>query len=496
MKLNQLFSFFDIQQKPDSSGDLLEREVEAVCFDTRAVKPNSVFVAIKGNDRNGHDYLPQAIQAGAIALVVENKSKVPIDYPYLVVEIPDTRTALDMLASRFYEYPSQELFCIGVTGTNGKTSITYIIEHILEHHNKTIGVMGTVNHRAGAKVWNSQMTTPDPVTLQSRLRDFVNEGAMGVVMEVSSHALDQKRAQSVNFNTAIFTNLTLDHLDYHKDMQSYFAAKQKLFTDMMWLSLKTPKFAVINIDDSYGRKIKVADEVITWTYGQNECDFQFNILKMNFAETEFEIKTSIETHKITLPVSGAHTIYNIVASCVAVISCGINLEQSLKALKNFKGVPGRLQKVDSLSEKVVFVDYAHTPDALENVLQSIQQVRKQSKLKNKIITVFGCGGDRDKTKRPLMAKIACELSDFVVVTSDNPRTEKPEDILAAIEKGIPSGFSDFETEVDRERAIQMALNKAAAGDVVLIAGKGHEDYQIIGTEKKYFSDFDVALKYL
>lgn len=404
MKLNQLFSFFDIQQKPDSTGDLLEREVEAVCFDTRAVKPNSVFVAIKGNDRDGHDYLPQAVQAGAIALVVENKSKVPADYPYLVVEIPDTRAALDMLASRFYEYPSQQLFCIGVTGTNGKTSITYILEHILDHHKKTIGVMGTVNHRAGSKVWNSQMTTPDPVTLQSRLRDFINEGAMGAVMEVSSHALDQKRVQSVNFNAAIFTNLTLDHLDYHKDMQSYFAAKQKLFTDMMWLSLKTPKFAVINIDDSYGRKIKVADEVITWTYGQNECDFQFKILNMNFAETEFEIKTSIETHKITLPVSGVHTIYNIVASCVAAISCGINLEQSLQALKNFKGVPGRLQKVESTSQKVVFVDYAHTPDALENVLRSIQQVRKQSKLKNKIITVFGCGGDRDKTKRPLDRK--------------------------------------------------------------------------------------------
>jgi UDP-N-acetylmuramoyl-L-alanyl-D-glutamate--2,6-diaminopimelate ligase len=496
MKLNQLFSFFDIQQKSDSVGDLLEREVEAICFDTRTVKPNSVFVAIKGNDRDGHDYLPQAVEAGAIALVVENKSKVPADYPYLVVEIPDTRAALDMLASRFYEYPSQQLFCIGVTGTNGKTSITYIIEHILDHFKKTIGVMGTVNHRAGTKVWNSQMTTPDPVTLQARLRDFINEGAIGAVMEVSSHALDQKRVQSVNFNTAIFTNLTLDHLDYHKDMQSYFAAKQKLFTDMMWLSLKNPKFAIINVDDSYGRKIKVADEVITWTYGQSESDFQFKILNMNFAETEFQIKTAIETHKITLPVSGQHTIYNIVASCVAAISCGINLEQSLQALKTFKGVPGRLQKVDSTSQKVVFVDYAHTPDALENVLNSIQQVRKQSKLKNKIITVFGCGGDRDKTKRPLMAKIACELSDFVVVTSDNPRTEKPEAIIADIEKGIPSHFTQFESEVDRERAIQLALNKAGAGDVVLIAGKGHEDYQIIGTEKKYFSDFDVAQKYL
>ena len=496
MKLNQLFSFFDFSHQAADLSELFETEVDSICFDTRQVKQNSVFVAIKGHDRDGHDYLKQAVEAGAIALVVENKSKVPSDYKKLVVELRDTRSALDMLASRFYQYPSQQLFCMGVTGTNGKTSITYIIEHIMAYHGKKFGVMGTVNHRVGDKVWDSQMTTPDPVTLQSRLRDFLEHSAVGAVMEVSSHALDQKRVNSVNFNTVIFTNLTLDHLDYHKDMQSYFEAKQKLFTDLMWLSLKAPKFAVINVDDAYGRRLKVADEVITWTYGQGESDFQFKILKMNFSETEFEIKTAVETVRATVPVSGRHSIYNIVASCVAALSCGLSLQQSVESLKDFKGVPGRLQRVDSDSQKVVFVDYAHTPDALENVLNSIRQVRKDAKSSNKIITVFGCGGDRDKSKRPLMAKIAAELSDFVVVTSDNPRTEAPESIMDDICAGLPKDFKNFEREVDRERAVHMAISKAGSGDVVLIAGKGHEDYQIIGTEKKQFSDFDVAKKYL
>lgn len=501
MKLSQLFSFFSTLTSPIVNGqgeksDFLEYEVDSVCFDTRLVKPNSVFVAIKGSDRDGHDFINEAIAQGAIALVVENKSRVPAEYPYLVVEMADTRAALDLLASKFYNYPSQDLFCFGVTGTNGKTSITYILEHILSYYNKPMGVIGTVNHRVGEKVWNSQMTTPDPVTLQSRLRDFANEGAVAVAMEVSSHALEQSRVKSVNFNTVIFTNLTLDHLDYHKTMQNYFAAKQKLFTDMMWLTLKFPKFAVINIDDAYGRKLKVAEDVIAWTYGTKESDFQFKILKMDFNETEFELKTALDVIKVSVPLTGLHSIYNVVASAVAAISFGLTLEQSFRALKNFNGVPGRLQKVATQANKTVFIDYAHTPDALENVLNSIRKVRETSKLNSKIITVFGCGGDRDKSKRPLMAKIAQDLSDLVVVTSDNPRTEDPESIIADILKGLNTNKNNFSKQPDREKAIQEALQQAQDRDVVLIAGKGHEDYQIIGTEKKYFSDFAVAQKYL
>ena len=507
MKLNQLFSFFKPLNtlngqviEPGSSAnqtpDFFGREVSGICFDTRKVTPDSVFVAINGTSGDGHDYLEDAAKAGAIALVVENKSKIPADYPFLVVELGDTRAALDMLAAKFYGYPSQELFCFGVTGTNGKTSITYILEHILSYFNKPLGVIGTVNNRIGKKVWPTQMTTPDPVLLQQLLRNFVDEGAVAAALEVTSHALEQSRVKSVNFNTVIFTNLTLDHLDYHKTMQNYFAAKQKLFTDMMWLTLKSPKFAVINVDDSYGRRLKVAEDVIAWTYGKSESDFQFKILKMDFSETEIELKTEIETIKVVLPVSGQHTIYNIVASIVAALSCGLSLQQSFEALKSFNGVPGRLQKVPSHSGKTVFVDYAHTPDALENVLNSIRQVRADSKLQSKIITVFGCGGDRDKTKRPVMGEIAERLSDFVVVTSDNPRTEDPESIISEIRNGLKSSEKNYECMVDREMAIKKALQIAGPGDVVLVAGKGHEDYQIIGTEKKHFSDFEIAQKYL
>lgn len=496
MKLHQLFSNLGSLASKESYDEILENEVSSVCFDARKVQKDSVFVAIKGSQNDGHDFIEQAIAAGAIALVVENKSKVPKDYPYLVVLAQDSRDVLDILAARFYDDPSRDLFCFGVTGTNGKTSITYILEHIFAYYQKKIGIIGTVNHRVGEKIWDTGMTTPDPVTLQSRLKDFINEGAIGAALEVSSHALDQKRVGSVNFNTVIFTNLTLDHLDYHKNMNNYFQAKQKLFTDLMWSTSKNPKFAVINTDDSYGRKLKVVDEVFAWTYGKKESDFQFKILRMNFSETEFELKTVIESKKITLPVTGEHTIYNIVAASVAALSGGISLDQSLQALQTFKGVPGRLQKIESHSKKICFIDYAHTPDALENVLMSLSKVRESSNLKNKIITVFGCGGDRDKTKRPLMGKIAAENSDFIYVTSDNPRTEKPESILEDIKKGLPLRFENYVIEVDREKAISQAIARAADGDVVLVAGKGHEDYQIIGTEKRHFSDYETAKKYL
>lgn len=498
MKLQQLLSFSDLgtQSQPQA----LETEVTGLFFDARQLQKSgqqgSVFVAIKGTQADGHKYIGDAIKAGAIALVVEDKSAVPVDYQGHVSVVPDSRQMLDLLAARFYDYPSQKLFCFGVTGTNGKTSITYLLEHILNARNKTTGVIGTVNHRVSHKTWENQGTTPDPVTLQGRLNDFVKEGAVAAALEVTSHALDQRRADSVHFNTVIYTNLTHDHLDYHKDMKSYFESKQRLFTDLMWSSLKRPLFAIINIDDEYGRKLKLAEPVLGWTYGQKESDFQFKILKMNFAETEFELKTPLETIIVKVPLTGVHTIYNVVASLAAGLTCGITLEQGIKALADFNGIPGRLQKVVHESSKTVFIDYAHTPDALENSLKSLLKVKTDAKLSSQIITVFGCGGDRDKTKRPKMAEIAARLSDYVFLTSDNPRTEDPMTILADAEKGFPVNFKNYTKEVDREIAIQQAINMAKPGDVILIAGKGHEDYQIIGNTKTHFSDYEVAAKYL
>lgn len=492
MKLQQLLSFSDLAaQQP-----VLDSDVFNICFDTRQVQQGSVFVAIKGTKTDGHKYINEAIAKGAIALIVEDSRNIPADYPGHVMKVPDSRQMLDLLAARFYDYPSQKLFCFGVTGTNGKTSITYLLEHILNSRNKTTGVIGTVNHRVQDKVWENQGTTPDPVTLQSRLNDFVQAGAVSVALEVTSHALDQRRADSVHFNTVIYTNLTHDHLDYHKDMKHYFESKQKLFTDLMWSSLKRPLFAIINIDDEYGRKLKLAEPVLGWTYGQKESDFQFKILKMNFAETEFELKTPLESLVVKVPLTGVHTIYNVVASLAAALTCGVTLEQGTKALQDFAGIPGRLQKVVHGSEKIVFVDYAHTPDALENSLKSLHKIRSEAQLQNKIITVFGCGGDRDKAKRPKMAEIAARLSDYVFLTSDNPRTEDPLQILNEAEVGFPKEFKDYTKEADREKAIADAIALAKNGDVVLIAGKGHEDYQIMGTIKNHFSDYEMAEKYL
>jgi len=496
MKLQQLLSIDTAQNVRTDLEQIMQTEVSGLYFDARRVQQGSVFVAIKGNQADGHQYISDAIKAGAIAVVVEDESLVPKDYPGYVYPVPDTRQMLDLLAARFYDYPSQKLFCFGVTGTNGKTSITYLLEHILNAKNKSTGVIGTVNHRIGNKTWENQGTTPDPVTLQSRLHDFVKEGAVAAALEVTSHALDQRRADSVHFNTVIFTNLTHDHLDYHQNMKHYFESKQKLFTDLMWSSLKRPLFAVINIDDEYGRKLKLAEPVLGWTYGQQESDFQFKILKMNFAETEFELKTPLESLTVKVPLTGVHTIYNVVASLAAGLTSGVTLEQGIKALMDFQGIPGRLQKVVHPSDKTVFIDYAHTPDALENCLKSLLKVKTDAKLSNQIITVFGCGGDRDKTKRPKMAEIAARLSDYVFLTSDNPRTEDPNTILADAETGFPQGFKNYTKEVDREIAIQQAINMARPGDVVLIAGKGHEDYQIIGTTKTYFSDYEKAEKYL
>ncbi len=498
VKLQQLFSFFDPNAKSfvDLPEIKPEMEVSGIFSDARQIISHSVFVAIKGEKSDGHQYLAEAVQNGAIALVVENQSKIPAGYNGQVLEVIDTRKALDQLASIFYDFPSSKLFCFGVTGTNGKTSITYFLEHILNANRKTTGVMGTVNHRVLEQSWSSDLTTPDPLTLQKRLNEFVTAGAVCAALEVSSHALAQKRADSVQFNTVIFTNLTLDHLDYHKTMEHYFASKQKLFTDLLWSSLKRPIFAVINTDDSYGRKIQVADEAVIWTYGQKESDFQFKILSMSYSETEFELKTPMETITMKVPFSGIHMIYNCVASCVGALTVGVSLEQATRALQTFEGVPGRLQKVKSVSDKTVFVDYAHTPDALQNVLHSLAEVRKRMHGKNKIIVVFGCGGDRDKSKRPLMGKIAADFADFVFITSDNPRTETASVIIEDIKAGIPHDFKNYTVEVDREKSIAAAIRMATAQDVILIAGKGHEDYQILGTEKIQFSDVEVAQKHL
>ncbi|MBO9666699.1 MAG: UDP-N-acetylmuramoyl-L-alanyl-D-glutamate--2,6-diaminopimelate ligase [Bdellovibrio sp.] len=489
MKLQHLFSI--IPGIPLHA--LPEIEITGIFNDARLIKPGCVFVAIRGSKLDGHTFINDAVSKGAAALVVEDRSGIPADYAGFVFQVDNSREALDLLASRFYEDPANEMFCFGVTGTNGKTSVTYMIEAILDYAQVPTGVIGTVNHHLGAKVWPSEMTTPDPVFLQKRLREFRDDGARAVAMEVSSHALDQHRVDSVPFNTVIFTNLTRDHLDYHETMDKYFESKQRLFTDLMWKTNKRPCFAIINTEDKYGRRLRVADPAVLWTYGAKDSDLRFKIKRMDFALTTFDVQTPLGNAEVELPMSGTHNVMNAMAALGAGLSAGVPLPVCVEALNKFTGVPGRLQSVPNSQNLSVFVDYAHSPDALENVLTALNKVRENLKSSARIWTIFGCGGDRDKGKRPLMAEMALKYSDSVVITSDNPRTEEPQAIINDILKGVPdSEKTKVSVKVDRKEAILETLKKAQDGDVILIAGKGHEDYQIIGTTKFPFSDVQVA----
>ncbi len=494
MKLSDLLKIL-----PEYNSTAPEVEVLSVTDDARQVHLSAVFVAVPGSQTDGHQFLPQACEAGAIAVIVERAEQVPKDYQGYVQVVGSSRQALNRLALNLYDDPSKSLFCFGVTGTNGKTSFTYMLEAIFSKARIPCGVLGTINHHLGDKIWPSGLTTPGAIELQKRLREMKDEGARAVALEVSSHALDQHRADGVQFNTVVFTNLTRDHLDYHKKMEDYFLAKQKLFTDVLWKSQKLPRFAIVNTDDSWGAKLRVAGAAAIWSYGKNSAaDFRYKILSVDFLRTDFELKTPAGVYKSSIPMCGNHNVANAVAAVAAAASVGVKPSVSLQALSRFDGVPGRLQVVPNFKSLNVFVDYAHTPDALENVLKSLQEIRDQSKAHSKIWTIFGCGGDRDHGKRLLMAEKAMVHSDCVMVTSDNPRSEDPYAIIHQIMDGfsIDERKNKVLMEVDRRKAIEKVLKSAKPHDVVLIAGKGHEDYQIIGKERNFFSDYETAKEFL
>jgi UDP-N-acetylmuramoyl-L-alanyl-D-glutamate--2,6-diaminopimelate ligase len=485
MTLQQLFQYFQIQSSPE----LLQARVTGLALQSKDVIPGSVFFAIKGYSHDGHENIPEAIERGAIAIVCSDLSQIPQGFQGPVLQLHDVRGVVSLMAARFYGFPSRDLWTIGVTGTNGKTSITYICEWLLKNDSVPTAVMGTINHHLGAHVWKTELTTPDPISLQKRLQEFKAHGALALAMEVSSHSLDQKRVEGVDFDVTIFSNLSRDHLDYHKTMEVYHQAKQRLFTDLLWKSQKTQVYAIVNTDDLHGRKMKISERARLITYGMSDCDYCFKIIKSDWQGTQFHLRSPTGDYEIEVPLLGLHNVYNAVAA-LAMIDCkNLNLEKAIENLKNFPGIPGRLQKVPAQNLHI-YIDYAHSPDALEKVLSLLVQNRNALSSNSQIWTVFGCGGDRDKGKRPQMAVVAEKWSDQVIVTSDNPRTEKPEQIIADIE----SGFSkkNWTSVVDRRAAIRKVVTEAAPGDVILIAGKGHENYQIIGDQKLDFSDFQVA----
>ncbi len=482
-------------------GDQLE--VLALDFDSRQVSKGSLFVALSGGQVDGHDYLEEVIERGAVGLVVERMESVPKSFSGPVLCVPSSRQALGHLAGRFYGHPDRELFCVAVTGTNGKTSVTYMVEHILNKCGWPTGVLGTIDHHLGEKVWASQLTTPDPVTLQSRLRELVDLDARACAFEVSSHALSQSRVEGLSFDVAVFTNLSRDHLDYHGSMENYFLEKQKLFSEVLATSQKGSLFAIINGDDSYAQRLMPAPRARVWTYGQEKADFEFKLREVTFSGCRFDLRTPQGEIQVQIPVPGLHSVYNATAALAVAGSAGFSVQRAAEALQNFLGVPGRLQRVPlpdrepGASGVHVFVDYAHTHEALGSVLSSLRQISHQSQHSGRIITIFGCGGDRDKGKRPLMTAAALRYSDQVWVTSDNPRSEDPlaiiQDAVAQLKPG-EIGHKVF-VESDRRQAIYKVLEQMKTGDVILIAGKGHEDYQMIGHEKHPFSDAQVVREF-
>ncbi|THF75597.1 UDP-N-acetylmuramoyl-L-alanyl-D-glutamate--2,6-diaminopimelate ligase [Cohnella fermenti] len=467
--------------------ELLIQGIEA---DSRKVKPGQLFFCLPGHTVDGHDYAPQALERGAVALVVSKR----LDVAAAQVVVPDVRQALAILADVWFGHPSEKLRPIGVTGTNGKTTTTYLIEKILADAGAKPGVIGTIEKRYAGSSFPMSGTTPDILELQRTFREMLDAGTKRVVMEVSSHALEQGRVKGTRFRTAIFTNLTQDHLDYHGTMEAYADAKGLFFSRLGNTYPESPEertYAILNADDAASKRFArlTAAEVVT--YGvENEAMVSASNVRVTSRGTSFRLHTFLGDRDVQLRLVGKFNVYNALAALTAAICEGIPLEEAAGSLEAVPGVPGRVEAVDEGQPFAVVVDYAHTPDGLDNVLRTVREIAE-----GRVICVFGCGGDRDRTKRPIMGKIAAQWSDHVLVTSDNPRTEDPLAILRDIQAGlVEAGVAEsrYELEPDRAAAIHKAVEMASPGDVVLIAGKGHETYQLIGGVTHDFDDRLVA----
>jgi UDP-N-acetylmuramoyl-L-alanyl-D-glutamate--2,6-diaminopimelate ligase len=468
---------------------------------TLKVQPGDLFVAIKGSSYDTHRDLAQIISQEPAALILESgcyNKELLRSFKGIVLDVSNSRLALAKVSHVFFNNPSKRLFCIGVTGTNGKTSVTCMIQHLLNSSNIPTARIGTLGHEFRGELLKSQNTTPGALELAHLFHKFEAEGARAVVMEVSSHALDQYRVDGIHFNSVVFLNLTHDHLDYHGSMQKYFEAKQRLFTDLIYQSDKKPLFCSVNIDDPYGTKIKIDSKAVTISFGQSpHSDIRFHLKKVNWDGSYFDVFVSGRKIEGFIPLVGAFNVSNFLAAFCALSGVGISIERAIQIMQTFSGVPGRLQRVLELNERVVFIDYAHTPDALKNTLKVLRSIRSQTEgdsNRSQIWVVFGCGGDRDRAKRPEMARIAEELADQIVVTSDNPRNEDPMQIMSEIKSGFNSKKNQVQMIANRAQAIREALIKMAKQDVLVIAGKGHENYQEIGSIRYPFSDYEEVVK--
>lgn len=478
----------------------LHSDVVSITEHSHDVRPGSVFVAIKGTHQDGHDFVSQALAQGAVAVVVEAEAFQHAEPESLVegrafIQVNNSRRALGVLASQFYGRPSFQLKMVGVTGTNGKTTVTHLAKSLLEAHGQQVGLLGTIGYVFGGKQRPASHTTPAPVQLQEMLGEMVCAGIDVAVLEVSSHALALDRVAGCEFDIVVFTNLTQDHLDFHHTMESYFESKLRLFTDYVDSGQKAgPKRALINMDDPLAPLILQQCAIPVWTFGLHaQADIQAEAIQLGMDGTQFVVKSPLGRMTITSQLVGEHNVSNMLAAIGIGLELGMppaHIEQALKSVAN---VPGRFERIQENQDFTVVVDYAHTDDALQRLLDAGQTVKQ-----GRIITVFGCGGDRDPGKRSKMGQVAVKQSDLVIVTSDNPRTEDPQAILADIKEGIEALPSEercpYRMISDRAEAIRVAIETANSGDLVLIAGKGHEDYQILGTQKIHFDDREEARK--
>jgi len=461
----------------------LDREISALAYDSRRAGPDMLFVALRGEKVDGAQFIPKAVEAGATAVLSETDVDAGAATKILV---SNSREALADLAANFYSHPSAQLKVAGVTGTNGKTTTTFLIKHICDHNLWRCGLIGTIQYLVGDQVIPAARTTPESLDVHELLWMMGAEGCKAAAMEVSSHALCQARIRGVEFDTAVFTNLTQDHLDYHKTMEAYFEAKAGLFTGLASQSKKAK--AVVNMDDRYGQRLigMLGNTVPVVTYGQGaRADFRASNLRTDFHGTSYQLDANGKSYLVRLPLIGTFNVYNSLAAIAAAWTMNIGVRQSLLALADAPAVPGRLQPVPGHRAFRVFVDYAHTDDALLNVIKTLRDLKPA-----RLIVVFGCGGNRDRSKRSRMGAVVDANADVAIVTSDNPRKEDPEAIIRDILPGMPR--KNYEVIVDRKVAIQHAIELARDRDIVLIAGKGHETYQEFATETIPFDDAAIA----
>ncbi|SDJ03639.1 UDP-N-acetylmuramoyl-L-alanyl-D-glutamate--2,6-diaminopimelate ligase [Salimicrobium halophilum] len=458
-----------------------ETNITGITMDSRQVKPGDLFMSIRGFETDGHRYIPSAIRNGAAAIVAEEF--VEVDVPLIVVS--DTKRVMAQLASYYYDNPTRDMHLIGVTGTNGKTTITYLLDEIFTENRSSTGVIGTIQTKINEQSYDVANTTPDSVTLHDFFHTMKEEGVDAAMMEVSSHALDQGRVYGLDFNIAVFTNLSQDHLDYHKDMDDYLRAKSLLFSQLgNHYEQGREKYAVVNTDDPAGEMLIRSTAQPVLTYGLEHGDIHVRNIVSNETGVSFTMVTPVGTVDISSGLMGEFSIYNMLAAAGAAIASGISLEVIARAFQKTKGVPGRLEPVLAGQNYGIVVDYAHTPDSLKNVLSTLRKV-----CEGEVRVVVGCGGDRDREKRPQMADIAMEMADDVYFTSDNPRSEDPEQILDDMTLHLSGGFQRI---TDRKQAIARAVSSCQEKDVLLIAGKGHETYQEIDGVKTDFDDRKVA----